>query len=476
MPAPNVLMFITDGHRADALGCAGSPIARTPAIDAFASQGVLCERTFCTHSVCMPTRGSIFTGRYPHIHGTWANGVALRRSETTLPEVLAGHGYATCASGKVHFEPQQPYVQQFGGLSPRIDTSREPYYGFQEVHLSENHIGQEYIDFIRENHPELEQRALTRDRMPEELHDLQWITDRAIDFIQRQVAAGRPFLCSCSYHELSPPCTPPENYIGLFDPNDMPVPELRPEDLDLKPPFYRQCYEGYLARNRHPDASTLQRYLASYYDQLAFIDRQFARLMDVLTAAGAMDNTIVLFTADHGLSLNDHFQWRHGPFLFDQVINVPMIWRVPGGLAGARSQGLIEGVDIMPTILDLCGVPEPAGVQGRSLAPMLTGTVADSGRDSVLVQERHAPDLLARGLDPELIWQVGVRTHDWKLVHYVDYPHGELYDLREDPGEFHNLWADPGYLPRRREMEALLMDRLASSQDPLPVREPDVHY
>lgn len=476
MSAPNVLLFITDGHRADALGCAGDALALTPAIDAFARQGLQCDGAFCAHSVCMPTRASIFTGRYPHVHGVWANGVPLRRSEVTLPQVLAAHGYATCAAGKVHFEPQHPYVERYGGLSPRIDASSEPYYGFQEVHLSENHIGTEYMDFIRAGHPELEQRARTRDHMPAELHDLQWITDQAISFVGRQASAGRPFLCACSFHELIPPCTPPEEYAGRFAPADMPVPELRPEDLDLKPPFYRQCYEGYLARGRHPDEPTLQRYLASYYDQLAFIDHQFSRLIGALESSDALDNTIILFTADHGLSLNDHYQWRHGPFLFDQVSRVPMIWRVPGGCQGTRSSGLVEQVDIMPTLLDLCGVPVPDGVQGRSLSPLLTGRGTPSGRHSVLVQERHAPDLLARGLDPQLIWQIGVRTEDWKLISYVDYPHGELYDLRQDPGEFRNLWADPGYLPRRREMEALLMDRLASSQDPLPSRDPRVHY
>jgi len=470
MSARNVLLFLTDGHRTDSLGCYGSTLGATPNLDAFAANGTLFRRSFCTHSVCMPTRASLFTGRYPHIHGVWANGIPLRRSEVTLPQVLAEHGYATCATGKVHFEPQQHYAH---GVAPCVGPGQRPYYGFQEVHLSENCLGKEYLDFVADNHPALTEQALRRTGMPEKAHELQWITDQAICFMERQVAAGTPFFCSCSFHELSPPCTPPDTFAGYYNPADMPVPELRADDLEKRPPFYRQCYEGYLEKGRQPEEPTLRRYLASYYDQLRFLDKQFGRLTDILKKLGAWESTIIVFIADHGLSLNDHWQWRHGPFLFDQVINVPMAWRVPGAQSGIVPEELVEGVDLMPTVLDLCGVPTPAGVQGRSLAPLIRGDEGATGRDSVLVQERQAPDLAARGLDPSTIWQVGVRTHDWKLIHYNDYPHGELYDLVTDPGEFSNLWHDPAYRQQRLELESLLMQRLAASQDPLPELEWD---
>jgi len=413
----------------------------------------------------MPTRGSIFTGRYPHVHGVWANGIPLPRSEITLPQVLSEAGYATCATGKVHFEPQEPYH----GIAPVIDPS-EPYYGFSEVHLSENAVGQEYLDFIDREHPELSGRARRRTDMPAEVHELRWITDQGIGFIQRRAADQKPFFLSCSFHELSPPCITPAEYAGHYDPAEVPVPELREEDLEGRPPFYRECYEGYLARGRQPDEATLRRYIASYYDQLRFIDHQFGRLTDAIRELGLWDDTIVLFTADHGLSLNDHWQWRHGPFLFDEVSNVPMIWRVPGLQGGAATDALVEGVDILPTVLELCGVETPPGVQGRSLGGLLRGGAGARGRESVLLQERQAPDLEVRGIDPDTIWQVGVRTAEWKLIHYHGYPHGELYDLREDPGEFVNLWYDPAYGDKRREMEGLLMDRLVGAEDPLPVR------
>jgi len=150
-----------------------------------------------------------------------------------------------------------------------------------------------------------------------------------------------------------------------------------------------------------------------------------------------------------------------------------MIWRVPDGVSGGVSTELVEGVDVMPTILELCGVDAPPGVQGRSIAPLLKGEEGAGGRESVLMQEREAPDLAARGLDPNSSTQWAERTEDWKLIHYPGEEFGELYDLRNDPGEFDNLWADPGREAQRLEMERLLLDRIAQSRDPLPVREYD---
>ena len=468
MKPKNVVLFITDGHRADMLGCYGNALLDTPQIDAFAADSVLLRRAFCTHSVCMPTRASLFTGRYPHVHGVWANGLPLPKTEVTLPQVFADAGYATGAAGKIHFEPQQAYPDH---LCPVI---RDPYYGFDEVHLSENLLGHEYLDWIQQRAPDQLELVRKRRNVPEELHELHWITSQTINFMRRNAAQSKPFFCSCSYHELSPPSTPPVEYTDYYSPEDVPIPLLDPEDLDRRPPFYRQCYEGYVARGRQPDETALRRNIASAYDQMRFIDKQFGRIVSELKELGIWDDTIVLFTADHGLSLNDHYQWRHGPFLFDQVINVPMIWHVPGECPpGAETDAMVEGVDVMPTILDLCGLPVPVGVQGRSLAALLGDPHATAGRESVLIQEREAPDLEARGLPANSVTQIGVRTQDWKLIHYPACPYGELYDMSSDPGEFRNLWHDPGYRQTRRDMECLLMERLTSAQDPLPERSYD---
>jgi len=309
--------------------------------------------------------------------------------------------------------------------------------------------------------------------MPEEAHELRWITTQAIDFIERSAEGGTPFLCSCSFHELIPPCHPPTSFADMYRPEDMPPPKARDGELVSKPPYQRECYEAYVRLGRHPDEATLRKYLASYYNQTSFIDKQFGRIVTRLKELGIWDNTIVLFTADHGLVLNDHFIWRHGPFLYDQVINVPMIWRAPGlPRMGQVVEGLVESVDIVPTILDLAGVESPPGVQGRSLRPLLHGEVGGEGKQSVLIQDRESPELLSREIDPTGFKITALRTEDWKLVHYRGKPYGELYDLRNDPNEFDSLWADPEYQATRNELERLLLERLLEAEDPLPER----HY
>jgi len=467
MKKPNVVLFITDGHRADCLGCYGNPILQTPNIDAFAAEGALCRRSYCSHTVCMPTRSSIFTSRYPHIHGVWANGIPLSTDEITLPQVLGENGYVTCASGKIHFEPQQAYDRHCP-----IMKDQTPYYGFHEVHLSENKQGLEYIRFVESTFPDLLDAAKSRSpSLPEEAHELHWIASQAIDFIERHASGQRPFFLSCSCHELVPPCHPPAEFAGMYSPEDMPPPRCKDGELDTKPPYQRRCYEGYLKKKRHPNEEQLRTYLASYYDQTRFIDKQFGRVIAALKDNGVWDNTIVLFTADHGLVLNDHYLWRHGPFLYEQVINVPLIWRVPGlTTQGAVTEALVESVDIMPTILDAVGVEPPLGIQGRSIRPLLGGDASAAGRDSVLVQDRESPELLARDIDPTGFSLVGVRTEDWKLIHYPGESHGELYDLKNDPDEFANLWADAGYVNQRMHMEHLLFERLLAARDPLPER------
>ncbi|NOZ22961.1 MAG: sulfatase-like hydrolase/transferase [Planctomycetes bacterium] len=461
----NLVLFITDGHRADCLGCYGNPILQTPNIDAFAKDATLFRQSYCTHTVCMPTRASIFTGRYPHIHGVWANGCRLPKDEVTLPQVLAANGYATGACGKIHFEPQQEYDQ----YAPIIEDL--PYYGFQEVHLTENKLGIEYIRFVEQNFPDLVEKVKKRaSGLPEEAHELHWITSRAIDFVKDKVKSSQPFFLSCSFHELIPPSNPPETFMDMYRPEDMPPAKVKEGEMENKPWYHKKSYEGYMSCGRQPDEKTLRDILVSYYRQASFLDKQFGQLTDALKDAGVWDDTIVIFTADHGLVLNDHYQWRHGPFLYDEVINVPLIWRVPGMESGTVTDDLVESVDLMPTILDLLDIETPAGVQGQSMRPLVMGEKGAQGRESVLVQDRESPDLEPRGIEPSEVTLVGVRTKDWKLIHYPGCPYGELYDLKNDPDEFDNLWHDAGHANPRKEMERLLLERTLAARDPLPER------
>ena len=479
--ARNVLMVVVDGHRTDQLGCYGGALARTPAIDALAADGVLCRNAFAVHSVCMPTRATLHTGQYPHRHGVWANGVPLPSSSRTLADCLRRAGFATAACGKVHFEPQQAYLAAPSpvadgqrALSPRIPaTAARPYYGFETVHLSENLLGREYIDDLRRRAPSAVEDALSRRTLPAALHDGTWITDQAVGLIGQQAAARRPFFCHVSYHELSPPCSTPAEFAGSVDPATVRTPVLDPADLARRPAWYRQCYEGYCQRGRQPDDAALRRAIASCHDHMRFIDSQFQRLVAALQQAGLWESTVVLYSADHGLSLCDHWQWRHGPFLFDEVTRIPMIWRVPGLTpSGLEADGLLDQTDVMPTLLDLCGVPVPDGVQGCSQQRLLQQPRQADGKDVVFLQERQAPDLAVRGVDPASVTQFAVRSRTHKLIGYHGEDFGEFYDLVDDPGEFRNRWGDPAC----REAQRALQDRLEAHLATLPATWPERHW
>jgi len=156
--------------------------------------------------------------------------------------------------------------------------------------------------------------------------------------------------------------------------------------------------------------------------------------------------------------------------LYDPVINIPMVWRVPG--QGRRVvEELVETVDIMPTLLDLASAPQPPGIQGRSMKPLLLGEAGAKGKDCVLAEDTESPELLARKVDPTGFKIKAIRTKDWKLIHYSSAPYGELYNLKNDPDEFENLWSRPQYRETRREMERLLLGKLLDTEDLLPQRK-----
>jgi arylsulfatase A-like enzyme len=460
----NVLMFVIDGQRSGMMGCAGNRLLRTPHLDALAARAVRFESSFSAHSVCMPSRATLLTGRYPAGHGVLANGVPLPRSEITLANLLAGRGYATAACGKLHLEPQQA-----AGYPPRIPPGGS-YYGFRELHLSENHPGPEYLEYLRINFPGLGGNGHRRTGLPVEAHQIYWTITRTLDSIGRAIRERKPFFVHCSFPHLSPPDNPPAGFVDGYDPRQMPPPKRGAGELDRKPPHYRQVFEYQRAIGKYPDDEAYRGLMAAYYAQMTFIDSQFGRLMKELESRGVLASTIVVVTADHGLCLGDHWIWRHGPWLYDQVIRVPLLISDPAASRGRVVAELVESADVTPTVLDLLGMEVPSGMQGRSQVPLMRGQAGASGKQTIWVEDREAMELQANGVDPAGFHAIAIRSREWKLVHYAGRSYGELYHLREDPDELRNLWDDPAYRTVRSEYHELLVDRLIQGRSGLPKR------
>jgi arylsulfatase len=484
---PNILLITTDQQRADMLGCYGNPVIRTPNVDRMAQEGVRFDRAYVANPLCMPSRATIMTGQFPSKHGVYSNGIPLREEIPTLPGALTDAGYYTAALGKLHLTP-------YGGNGYRESVAdwetqpygdwHGPYYGFQEVHLILGHNGPagHFGEWLQEHHPDVPEKfwqiegrrgpantpITWKSAVPVEAHSSTWVGNVTVDFL-RSRPADQPFFAWASFPDPHHPFCPPEEIADMYNPADVPLPPRRPGDLDSRPPQYKAWYEegvrhegfgGNFIPAKLSEAN-LREMIAFNYAEVTLIDQNVGRILAELDRQGLAENTIVIFTADHGELLGEHGLLLKGPFMCEGLLRVPFVvcWPRGQGEAGAATEALVSLTDLMPTLLAAAGVAIPDGVQGRSFLPVLAGE-APAVRDAVLTEfhSTYFPDLNLRTL----------RTPDYKLVYYPGKPYGELYDLQKDPDEFENRWDDAAYAQVRNELMQRLVDELIGQETDRP--------
>jgi arylsulfatase len=490
----NFLFITTDQHRADGLGCYGNPVVRTSHLDRLAAEGVRLTRAYVNNPLCMPSRATLLTGRYPRSHRVWCNGVALPPAETPFPTLLAAEGYRTACIGKMHFTPYgaeaRPgyYDAQKTWEQCDLGDWTGPYAGFQYVQLTIGHCSPtagHYGAWLGRCFPEA-QRSYAQDRrlgempasgapetwvstLPVEAHHSTWIADRTLECLDR--AGDQPFFVWVSFPDPHHPFRPPAPYARLYDEAGVPMPLRRRGELDDKPPLFRQYYDGLTGGpSRHEGAgmdnpgglseAQLRDIIRFTYGMITLVDDNVGRILDGLQALGLSENTIVCFASDHGELLGDHGLICKGPFHYEGLLRVPMIWRWPGRFPpGCVTDALTGLVDFAPTVLDLGSVPIPDDIQGRSLARLLRGDTEEH-RDGVLTefQSSYRPWLNLK------TW----RTPDWKITYYAGQPYGELYDLRQDPGEFVNLYDSPEHRGIRTALLERLLEELVLTESRTP--------
>ncbi len=462
---------------------------RTPAMDGLARDGARFDRAYCANPLCSPSRSSIVTGRYPSAHGCWTLGTRLPEDETTIGALLGAAGYQTSLIGKAHFEPLRTRTDQPSLESQPIlrdlDFWRSfggPYYGFVHVelarnHADESHVGQHYAIWMEDRGfgswrehfrrwPDDPSEPHRRGRwdLPLEQHYSAWTAERTIAAIDRAVAAEQPFFSWASFHDPHPPYLVPEPYASMYDPADVVPGRLQPGELERMPawtaltqadqpdfsgwqqtPWANHGFHGH----KLPD-DVLRQNIATYYGMISLVDDQLARILEHLDRTGQADNTIVVFSTDHGHFLGQHGLTAKGPFHYEDLLRVPLHvrWpgRVPAGLASTALQSLI---DLAPTLLSAAGVPVPRQMQGVDQLPVWTGA-ADRARDHVIVENRHQPSA------------VHLRTYiddRYKLTLLRGRDEGELFDLRDDPGELCNRYDDPSFAEVRHALALRALDR-----------------
>ncbi len=476
----NVLLITTDQQHFSTLGSVNSKI-KTPALDRLVKEGTRYDRAYCTNPVCSPSRSTIITGMYASLHGCWTIGVKLPEDVDTVGDVFQANGYATNLIGKAHFQPLASIkgsesIECFPTLRD-LDFWRGfhgPWYGFEHVETCRNHgdealVGGHYAvwmedqgfmewqDYYRKWPNESSKQVLGKWELPEKYHYTHWTGERTIAAIEKNVAEGRNFFTWSSFHDPHPPCLVPEPWASMYDPDDMEPGELAEGELELmsemhqltqeeKPDFSNweesghpnHGYRSHLANRRE-----MQEMMTIYYGMMSFIDHEVGLILDKLDELGIADNTLVVFTTDHGHFLGQHGLNQKGAFHYEDLIRLPFIVKCPGQLErGGASNSLQSLVDLAPTFLELCGIEVPGVMQGVSQLGTWRGE-NEGSRNIAIVENRHQPSKV------HLRTYVGER---YKITFFRDEKFGELFDLKDDPGEKCNSWDDKDYADVKAEM------------------------
>ena len=473
---PNVVLFISDQQRADTMPgarpAALDGIVETPHLDWLANQGTLFRRAFCTTPICVPARASLLSGLYPHRTGMVTN-YAVRHGRQTLRlpddvpligQHLTAAGYASAYAGKWHVGTgsRRPGFDAFAVRSGSNDVEDPADNDFLRF------CARAGIDvdpsYSRQTDPaDFDRRTRTGSTvLPLAFHLSMLDAARAARFVYEQERETAPFFLTYSCFEPHRPLACPRPFAHRYPPGVMPLPETRRDSAG--PDLLGRRPDNQLQPTATFTDGDLQAMWAAYYSSVSYVDHLVGTILAALLDTDQLDNTLFIFTSDHGEMLGAHGLLWKGSMLYEELVNVPLLVRPPHGRSAHQTNRLVSHVDLLPTILGWCGVPVSDGLDGRDIRDLVDGGDTPV-RDGLALEyyghtTEHPPTPLR-----------GWRTEDWK---YVESPQGgeELYHLREDPLEAHNLVDAPAAAPARAELHAALTAWLGQTGDPWPLVEP----
>jgi arylsulfatase len=383
------------------------------------------------------------TGMYPaRVHNTRNGNDTFPDAPPLITKLIQQAGYECGMIGKFHLQSSGHRTE------PRLDDGFS-FWRFSHAPRDDWPSGHDYSEWVRQQGGDLNALRNHPDRVPTELHQTTWASDMALEFMEKNLGGGQPWLLNVNVYDPHPPFIPPQSYAQRYKASDMPGPYFRPSDLEHQAKFAAVDFQDEIRTPEEHDAHQAQ---ASYYAMIAQIDDQFARILQWLDDHGQRDNTAVIFTSDHGETLGDHGLMYKGCRFYEGLVRVPLIFRWPGQIrADLRSDALVELLDMSATILDLAGVERPDYFQGRSLMPLLRGEVdPNHWRDSVRCEYFDALDSHFTGGTGTFATMY--RDVRYKLSMYHDHDLGELYDLVSDPWEFNDLWDSPEHQDIKHEL------------------------
>ncbi|QQE11882.1 sulfatase-like hydrolase/transferase [Planctomycetota bacterium] len=519
-PRPNLLLITSDQQHWTTLGILNSKI-KTPNLDRLAKMGANFNRAYCPNPTCTPTRASIITGMYPSAHGAYTLGTKLPENIPTLGDHLRKVGYRSTLIGKAHFQPlkstdESPSLESYPTLRDlnfwsSFNDKHTPWYGFDHCELTRNHgdeghVGQHYAlwleeqglhnwreyfqirsDNVQESSTDASLAPPIKDgpaygwrsdmtwELPEELHYTTWTGKRTIHAIKEAHSNNQPFFIWSSYHDPHPPYCIPEPWASMYDPDDMEIGSYIENEFDHMPPPHQLTrndqndfapfnQDGWGNHGYHPHIGVTEEHLkksqAIYYGMISFMDHWIGQTLDTLEELGILDNTLIVFTSDHGHFIGQHGLVAKGPFHYEDVIKVPFIVAWNNHMPAQDHRNDIQSlVDIAPTFLDAVGIKTPLNMQGESQLSSWLKT-SEPSRDHAIIENHHQAG--------EHVHLRTLVTDRYKLTVYRNKPWGELFDLQEDPYETRNRFADPDYAPVRSQMMAEMI-QADLNREPAPM-------
>ncbi|OXM15390.1 sulfatase family protein [Paenibacillus herberti] len=489
MKKPNVLLITSDQQHWDTIGAFNSEI-HTPNLDRLVRQGTTFNRAYCPNPTCTPTRASIITGMYPSQHGAWTLGTKLMEDRHTVGEDFLAAGYQTALVGKAHFQPLSS-TEEFPSLEayPVLQdlefwkNYKENFYGFNHVelarnHVNEAHVGQHYALWLEEKGCDnwrdyflpptgtMDRTQMYTWPIPEEFHYNTWIAERTNALLEQYQSNDESFFLWSSFFDPHPEYLVPEPWDSMYDPDQLTIPTMVPGEHDKNPPHFAKTQEdkpdfsdlaetgkgihGYRSHNYYeyghqPKLTDYdkKKLVGVYYGMVTMMDKYIGHILDKLDELGIADNTIVVFTTDHGHFFGQHGLQAKGGFHYEDLIKLPFIARYPGHIpAGQSSEAIQSLVDLAPTFLSFCDIGIPYAMTGVDQKKVWLGE-SGKARDHAICEFRH---------EPTTIHQKTYVDSRYKITVYYNQTYGEIFDLQEDPQELNNLWDDPATASLKSEL------------------------
>lgn len=448
---PNIIFIITDQQRFDTINALGYDYVDTPNIDRLVREGVTFTNCHVSAPSCAPSRASLFTGYYPHTTGIHRNADLWQHGWI---ELLNAAGYRCVNVGKMH---TYPYNTPMGFHERYVVENKDRY-------LEERYYFDEWDKALRARGLVKQQRELYRQLpdyrerlgafewlLPEDMHSDMFVGGMACWWL-KSYPRTEPLFLEIGFPGPHPPYDPTPRFAEKYMQREFPLLEVTEEELRSQPSAFKQLREhntrvdhDSVVHLLNPTPEQRHRQRAYYMANVEMIDVQLGAIMQTLEETGYLDNSIVVFTSDHGDCLTDHGHSQKWT-MYDLITRVPMIVWAPRLFPGGRTvDGLVQQMDIAPALLELAGVQPPATFEARSVLPALCG---EDFVPRQFVYAEHGRDNILEGT----AFMTMVRDERWKLVHFVDSPEGQLFDLHEDPNEVRNLWDDPDYADQKTRL------------------------